>query len=335
MTAKVWYRIPGMEAAFMQGALHPLKGQPERDGFVIAPFNRDAQGWILYPDESASDVLPALYTQWHFRSAAEHFGDPYPGETYIHWVEEVKSKLIQGMPSAEGVKYSGAFKVVTSRSVFRRLPPEPLRWFERACKLYPQAMVYVFDAPETGCWMGATPEPLLTWEAGHGKTVALAGTRNADAGSDFRQKEKEEQAFISTFIREIFGNLNINFQESALKELQQGHLKHLCTEFVFEAKPEWLWDLARQLHPTPAVCGYQRDAALQLLSAERTERRFYGGFLGPWSAAQGALWVNIRCGELFADGMNLYAGTGITPASNAREEWQEAEQKLRILGAVL
>ncbi|MBU6323974.1 MAG: chorismate-binding protein [Bacteroidetes bacterium] len=336
-TGRVWYRIPGQQPVFMQGSLRDDAVAPSKECFIMKPFDRYARFYMLEPEVKEQVLMPELYSSWHYRSGIYEQGDPYPGETYIQWVEQVKQQLIAGNLAPEDFDFPriAPKKVVTSRSVFRRLPPEPMRWFERACRLYPQAMVYLFDAPETGCWIGATPEPLLRWESGAGSTMALAGTKSTEAESGFGAKEQDEQGYIRTFIREIFKDLNIPFREEALRELQQGDLKHLCNEFHFNAAPEQVWNLAKQLHPTPAVCGYPRAAALRTLLSERTLRSFYGGFLGPWSPEKVSLWVNIRCGEVFADGINLYAGTGITQDSDARDEFQETEQKLRVLGAVL
>lgn len=334
---RVWYRIPGQEPAYMQGTLRDDAVAPSKECFIMQPFDRYARFYMLEPEVKEQVSIPELYTSWHYRSGIHAQGDPYPGDSYVPWVEEVKV-LLNGTKEFWNDTHflrAVAEKVVTSRSVFRRMPPEPLRWFERACRLYPDAMVYLFDAPETGCWMGATPEQLLSWESGAGKTVALAGTRSAQASAGFGSKEHDEQGYIRTFIRHVFSDLNIPFREEDIRELHQGDLIHLCSDFYFNTGQELLWRLAKQLHPTPAVCGYPRASALSILSRERTSRSFYGGFLGPWSPEQVSLWVNIRCGEVFADGINLYAGTGITRASDARAEFQETEHKLRVLGAVL
>ena len=336
-TGRVWYRIPGQQPVFMQGSLRDDAVAPSKECFIMKPFDRYAWLYMLEPEVKEQVSMPELYSSWHYRSGIYEQGDPYPGETYIQWVEQVKQQLVAGNLAPEDFDFPrmAPMKVVTSRSVFRRLPPEPMRWFERACRLYPQAMVYLFDSPETGCWIGASPEPLLSWESGQGRTVALAGTKNTQVEDSFGEKEQHEQGFISTFIREQLEQLNIPFREEPIKELQQGNLKHLCTGFQFDAGAEKLWNLVVQLHPTPAVCGYPRAAALRTLLSERTLRIFYGGFLGIWSPEKVSLWVNIRCGEVFADGINLYAGTGITQDSDARAEFQETEQKLRVLGAVL
>ncbi|MEN9511878.1 MAG: hypothetical protein RLZZ370_1697 [Bacteroidota bacterium] len=334
--ARVWYRMPGRDVAFMQGSLREVEALPEKNCFLIAPFDRYGTCWMLEPEPDAATPGQAWYNSWNYRSAAQQAGDPYPGTSYVDWVAQVQSQLIPAEAEHFSPAQAGpALKVVTSRSVFRRIPPEPMRWFERACHQYLNAMVYLLDAAETGCWIGASPEQLLSWEHGQGRTVALAGTKNASTEGAFGDKEVEEQGFIRTFIREHLEQLNISFQEEPMREVQQGNLRHLCTEFHFEIATNQLWDLAMQLHPTPALCGYPRAAALRILEGERTQRRFYGGFLGPWSPGQGSLWVNIRCGEVFADGINLYAGTGITKASDARAEFQETEHKLRVLGAVL
>jgi isochorismate synthase len=97
--------------------------------------------------------------------------------------------------------------------------------------------------------------------------------------------------------------------------------------------------MLRLLHPTSAVGGMPRVAALDFLAHhEGYDRAYYSGFLGPVNvAAPGVarLFVNLRCLQLRAGEAILYAGTGLTVDSDPAREWQETEYKMRTIGAVL
>jgi len=326
MKGRVWYRKPGCEVEFLEGEVKPLIGEPASDCFLFAPFLPVSTIWNLLPDERrrGNNVLSQIYHSWHTVTFADN-GDSYNEASYVQWVKQVQAEIARGRVQ----------KVVTARNQFQRIAPQLMRWFTEACRLYPNAFVYVFDSLPTGCWFGATPERLVSWRGGKGETVALAGTVSPGAAKMFGEKEEEEQGFIRIFLHEVFRSMNLPIQEWPLEEIAQGNLKHLVSKFTFDCPRSLLWPLVKRLHPTPAVCGYPKEAALTALEKERLHRKYYGGFLGAWSGEETELWVNIRCAEVFADGIELYAGTGITAASDPQAEWRETIAKLHVLKRLL
>jgi menaquinone-specific isochorismate synthase len=89
-------------------------------------------------------------------------------------------------------------------------------------------------------------------------------------------------------------------------------------------------DLALALHPTPAVGGTPRAAALALIAAlEPAPRGRYGGPVG-WVDARGdgEFVVALRCAALEGSTARLHAGAGIVERSDPAEEWAETEAKL-------
>jgi isochorismate synthase EntC len=73
------------------------------------------------------------------------------------------------------------------------------RVFEQLHHAHPSAFLFLIVHPEWGCWMGATPENLLTVEGGVGKVMALAGTLTA-VQSGWTDKERLEQTVTSRLI---------------------------------------------------------------------------------------------------------------------------------------
>jgi menaquinone-specific isochorismate synthase len=94
-------------------------------------------------------------------------------------------------------------------------------------------------------------------------------------------------------------------------------------------------ELVRALSPTPALGGFPRDEALQLIAAaEGFPRGRYGGAVG-WVDANGdGTWaVAIRCAEFSDDRRTarLVAGGGIVADSEPLAELAETQAKLQAM----
>jgi menaquinone-specific isochorismate synthase len=91
--------------------------------------------------------------------------------------------------------------------------------------------------------------------------------------------------------------------------------------------------IAAALHPTPAVAGLPRRAAMAWLrSLEPFERGHYAAPIG-WidSAGDAELRVAIRSGRLRGDQLELTAGAGLVEGSEPERELQEVALKLGVL----
>ena len=89
-------------------------------------------------------------------------------------------------------------------------------------------------------------------------------------------------------------------------------------------------ELARRLHPTPAVGGTPRAAALDAIRAlEGFDRGRYAGPVG-WVDARGdGEWaIALRGAELDGARARLVAGAGIVAGSDPDAEWAETQAKL-------
>ena len=93
------------------------------------------------------------------------------------------------------------------------------------------------------------------------------------------------------------------------------------------------------LHPTPAVCGEPRGAAMELLAREESfERGWYSGPIG-WFDLEGNGMFSpaLRSAVVSGTGWRLFAGAGIVAGSHPEAEWIETgikfEPVLRALHA--
>ena len=237
-------------------------------------------------------------------------------------------------------------KVVLSKVRIEQLPDgfQPEDFFLKLCQKYPHAFVYMMQLPEVGCWIGATPEPLLTIENGSVKTVSLAGTQVATEleTEDYRwsSKEIEEQGIVTNFVEQTLRSLQVsNITKTGPENYRAANLIHLKTAFEFPQTDleNRFSDLLKALHPTPSVGGLPKNEARDfILANEQHDRSYYTGFFGPVNINEkSAIFVNLRCLQLFDNDFVLYSGAGITSSSVAEREWEETDNKMLTLMNVM
>lgn len=268
-----------------------------------------------------------------------------PDDTYFQSVQEAVAAIEAGQ-----IK-----KVVLSRTKEVELPTDFVltEVFERLCEKYPTAFVSLVYLPQLDqVWLGATPETLVSVDKeGVFRTVSLAGTQSAynaeghpisPKQAPWTQKEIEEQALVSRYIISCFKKIRVReFTEEGPKTVVAGNLMHLRSDYAVDTKeinfPELGTVMLELLHPTSAVCGMPKLAALEFIQGhENYDREFYSGFLGPVNVENEThLFVNLRCMKIQNGVATLYAGGGITEDSIPEKEWQETELKCQTMLAVL
>ena len=118
------------------------------------------------------------------------------------------------------------------------------------------------------------------------------------------------------------------------------NVSHLGTRVTGELEgspPPTALELAARLHPTPAVAGTPRPAALdQIAAVEGFDRGRYAGPVG-WVDAHGdGEWVvGIRSAQLDGRRAELTAGVGIVADSDPEAELAETQLKLQALLAAV
>jgi isochorismate synthase len=113
--------------------------------------------------------------------------------------------------------------------------------------------------------------------------------------------------------------------------LQTHNIQHLYTPIRGHLRNGYdVLDLAAALHPTPAVGGWPRAAALDAIGRlERMDRGWYAAPIG-WMdfKGDGVFAVGLRAGLLEGRELTLYAGNGIVAGSIPEAELAETELKL-------
>lgn len=294
--------------------------------FVFAPFNNSEAPFLLFKDlEQVEELnLPKeLPTDLaHVKNTS--FTD------YTSQFEKAQTAFKQGELE----------KVILSRILQQPIESSktnPIEYFKKLCKTSTNTFNYIIYHPACGLWIGATPETLLNIEGLSLKTMALAGTRPANENPpQWRTKEREEQAFVSQFIeKKLAKYFSSKANISKTENLFTGAVWHLNTRFEQSFSPEEikiLPELIAELHPTPAISGMPKDAAIKAIGEFEThDRQYYTGYLGLIAPEKISLFVNLRCMRWDNKVASLFLGGGITAASKLKEEWSETEHKAQTL----
>lgn len=264
--------------------------------------------------------------------------------------EMVSPRAWQGIvTNALQAMQEGAYhKVVLARGVKINLPSNEtfdilsVLYHLRQC--YCSAYIFAMQRGEQ-YFCGATPERLARVHKGQVQTMALAGssprgmteTEDQDLGFHLLQSEKnlKEHALVVATICDALQTLCSEVNHACGPTLLlQKNIQHLCTSIVGTLLPgQSLLDIVAALHPTPAVGGVPRQAALAIIrEKEHLDRGWYAGPIGWLSAnGDGEYAVALRSALVAKQQAVLFAGCGIVAESKAEEEYRETCWKLQVM----
>jgi isochorismate synthase len=202
---------------------------------------------------------------------------------------------------------------------------------------YPSSTRFAFERSGS-VFLGASPETLVELADGVARADALAGTipRGDDdeaskAALLASDKERREHAAVVDAVRIALGATDEFGLESKPEMLVLRNVIHLRTPVAARVDASThVVDLVRHLHPTPAVAGAPREAALAwLVEHEPAGRGWYAGPVGWFDArGEGSFRVAIRSGVIEGARAWLYAGAGIVAGSDPSREYLEVQAKL-------
>jgi isochorismate synthase len=328
------YRLPGKsEVVLMSGSVTPLQNFDsfpfKNEGFILAPFAENQPVLWLEAEQvseyKTEDIPVGLISSYPQHPLKDYDSEIISEKDYKNQVKKITTLIRNGI--------SG--KVVLSRRIIIPLPTDfnAMQLFRLLCNLYRDAFVYLVYVPGATLWAGASPETFLRSHGNKLSTMALAGTRSSDVTGEWGKKDKEEHAFVVDFIYEKLktsGCKTIDKSESYTANA--GKVAHLRTDFEAVCDTEKIPEIVKLLHPTPAVCGWPSDQALEIIrDTEKHDREYYTGYLGPVGPDSADLFVNLRCMQIFADKAIIYTGGGLTADSDPGSEWDETVLKSTTL----
>jgi len=303
-------------------------------GFQVAPFDSHLHAQFLIHADFSSLMSLEDFNQATIDVELFHLKKTINGgfssqEEYVNQVVE----------SLKSIEHEGLSKLVLSRRIQSKFvsPKEIKQAFSKLCEQHKSAFVFCFSHPNSGTWLGASPELLLDSKQNKHNTMALAGTLPNSMEKAWSEKEILEQSLVTDY---IVGKLKwLKVQNLELKgpmDKAAGAIKHLCTDISFESETSSN-EIAGTLHPTPAVAGIPLEKAIEAIKRIETyDREYYTGFCGPVDLNQNSkFFVNLRSAQFCEEGSIIYCGGGILKNSDPKSEWIETVRKSEtVLGAL-
>jgi menaquinone-specific isochorismate synthase len=305
-------------------AVGALPFDPDSRSSMVVPARiaatRDGRAWVTEIGPSAS--APAGGTD-----APTRFSVSAPG-TRAAWQAAVLSAL-------GAIERGDLEKVVLAREVLVEAdtPFDVREIARRLAQQQPGCFVYASEG-----LVGASPELLVRRLGSMVESRPVAGTTVADSEAALRAlaasvKDTLEHQFVVESIAHALQRLCDEFEVAPRPDVAVfGPVAHLATPIRghLRAPAPSALELALLLHPTPAVGGTPRGAALEAIRAlERFDRGRYAGPVG-WVDARGdGEWaIALRGAELHRTQARLVAGAGIVAGSDPDAEWAETQSKL-------
>ena len=327
------------QGGVIAGMLPCFPGEPERLGVPTR--------WVTSEDpQDGVDAAP-----WAAGVAAARLPEP----TSIDGVDDPAYRRIVGEALVE--LYEGDLeKVVLSRQLrlgYDAAPLSPAEVFRRLREQHPSAYAFSVADPQRRSWhLGASPELVMSVRDAVCATFPLAGsapraasgdpTEDAQVGEALMRspKDRAEHTAVVEDLAERLRPLCLSLEVPAVPSLvRTPQLWHLGTRITGRLRPGLgSLEAARAIHPTPAICGVPREAAIRRIrETESAGRGFFGGLVG-WSAPSGdGQWaLNLRSARVQPDQAVLFAGAGVVRGSTPEGEHAETVTKLstflRVLG---
>jgi salicylate biosynthesis isochorismate synthase len=273
--------------------------------------------------------------------------DPHPtGATHIASVAPPRAFEDAVGAAVSRIRRGEFEKVVLAREITVEAPSahDPAALFGALRQLFPSCFDFCVGSPE-GAFLGASPELLVRRRGAGAASVALAGStrRSADPAVDDHlgeqllrsAKDRAEHEIVARRIERTLRPHAVWVEAASEAEvIKVANIQHLATPVRAQlAEPLAAIELAGVLHPTPAVGGEPRAAALATIpELERMDRGWYAGPVGWMDAAEdGDFCVALRSALLRDRTAHLYAGGGMVADSDPAAELAETEVKLGAL----
>jgi salicylate biosynthesis isochorismate synthase len=335
-------------------------------GFAFAPGSTGAAPWQGFADGELRlpDLLYASDGDAHWRQAfpasawsgleiePPRLGQPVRGSVEINSNDARTYKDCVRRALAD-IAAGRLDKVVVVRAarVKARSAIDAVSWLVALRERFPGCTLFAVGEGDS-VFLGASPERLVRLAGDKVETAAIAGTaprgssRTADQaiGEALRQnaKNNEEHAIVVRHLVSALSECCDTVEvDPAPRLLKTRTVQHLFTGLRARRRAEApfsLLQLVQRLHPTPAVGGNPREAALAWLAQHEPVAR--GWFAGPvgflQSDGDGEFVVALRSALTQGHAATAWAGAGIVAGSEPDAEFTETELKLRtVLGPLL
>ncbi len=299
--------------------------------------SEDGRCWVTSIDDSDLDLNPSLAP-----NATSSSYEVSPGvevEVYLNAVTSAR----------DAVRNGAIKKAVIARDVFvtSSQPIDIHSVLLRLRNSFGSSYQFSVDG-----FIGASPELLVSILDGEVSSHPLAGTapRTGDPATDAQlaisllsstKNQIEHRIVIDAVHDTLLPWCSYLDWEPEASIVAVANVQHLGTHMSGRLSQPFLHvlDAVYALSPTPALGGFPRDKALNLISdVEGMSRGRYGGAVG-WfdSRGNGVFAVSIRCAEFSNNNKTarLFAGGGIVADSEPLSELAETQAKLQAMLAAI
>ncbi len=306
--------------------------------FGVVPFNQENPTQFVIPKTLyVSSSTRASRAQNQAHSAAKVISSP----TGNHYKQGVSSLL-------EMFAHAGLSKVVLSRAVEVATDEDidQAQLLRNLLAINTRGYTFAASIDQGNRLMGASPELLVAKKGSQLMSNPLAGSRpRSSSPADNHalaqsllntQKDLHEHGLVVEEVERVLSRYCHNLYTPMVPSvIETETMLHLSTRLEGQADDPNISSLqvAAELHPTPAVCGFPRQPAYDAIKQlEGFDRGYFTGMVG-WCDARGnGEWVvTIRCAEVKTRQMKVFAGAGIVNESQPQSELDETGAKMRTI----
>ncbi|GGB36849.1 isochorismate synthase [Virgibacillus dakarensis] len=280
------------------------------------------------------------------------YTNSHPVAVRLKQKEEIAPEQWKGLvkQATDKINQNKAEKIVLAREMRLKLSKQPAITTVLKKLLTSQTNSYIFAFEhDDDCFVGATPERLVKLEQNQLLSTCLAGTapRGKTTAEDKEisktllhdPKNRGEHDYVVQMIKNAIKHYCLDIQipdKPVIYPLK--NLQHLYTPVRATLKNGYsIFDIIKELHPTPALGGVPREASLTFIREyELLDRGWYGAPVG-WldSNQNGEFAVAIRSGLIQGDEASLFAGCGVVKDSDPEAEYEETLIKFAPMLSVL
>ncbi|WP_147822546.1 anthranilate synthase component I family protein [Salidesulfovibrio onnuriiensis] len=300
--------------------------------------------------DEGSTPRPAA-TEWGMDLAAPEAGEPtvHPGkEEYMQAVERAKELIAEGE----------CIQVVLSTRFSVPVPDDPFRIYRRLRQANPSPFMFYMRFPkcvQSGMvLLGSSPEMMVRCDKGALEVRPIAGTRPRGESEKHDlelekelladPKERAEHVMLVDLGRNDLGRIATpgSVEVGKFMNVERfSHVMHLTSYVEARLRDNMdAIDVLQSTFPAGTLSGAPKVRAMEIIAElEPQERGPYGGCIG-WMGTGGDsvsldTGITIRSMWIRNGQCNWQAGAGIVYDSDPEKEWQECNNKARVLLEVI
>ncbi|WP_087023185.1 isochorismate synthase [Thaumasiovibrio subtropicus] len=307
--------------------------------FGVIPFDEKTPTRLVIPEQ--------LYVSSSTRATTERAASVAKSARVISAASGMGYK--QGVEEAlHRFSTSELSKVVLSRAleVATEDDIEESGLLKNLLKINSKGYTFAVDIGDCSKLMGASPELLVAKRGSYLTSNPLAGSRPRQNSEQENEKSRlsllntakdlHEHGLVVEEVERVLSRHCRNLYTPMVPSvIETNTMLHLSTLLEGQASnPDInVLEVAAELHPTPAVCGFPRHQAYRAIQdIEQFDRGYFTGMVG-WCDARGnGEWVvTIRCAEVQKRLMRVFAGAGIVSESHPQSELDETGAKMKTM----